>query len=314
MRLRIGPSYELRFDPESRRAVSFGRNVSVWDLATGKRTVRAHPLKHPSHVRWSPEGHTLALKSTSGELVLLNADDLECLGRLQSKTAGEGCGIAFSPSGDRLLDGTWNGVLATYELRSFGQQLKAEFPDTMITSIEPSPSRRFAALVLNRKHSAASAAGPRKSVLLAHWAPSEMALHELDLDADGINATAFDNTETRLAVARRRRLGERDRVEIIDLSEKRVVASVDFMSNPNGRSLAWSPDGNIIASVENDGFRFYDSSRLSVIASVGFRYASHVEFSANGRFVALGAWSGGEVRPIESLLSDADAGSTINPD
>ncbi len=75
--------------------------------------------------------------------MLLNADNLECLGRLQSKAAGEGCGIAFSPSGDRLLDGTWNGVLATYELRSFGQPLKAEFPDTKITSIEPSPSRRM---------------------------------------------------------------------------------------------------------------------------------------------------------------------------
>ena len=313
MKFRIGPSFELRFDPHSGRAVSLGRNVSLWDLTTGKRILRAHPLKHPSHVRWSPFGDRIALNSTSGELLLLSADNLECITQIQSKSAGEGSGMAFSPAGDRLVDGTWDGVLATHDLQSLARTLEAQFPDTMITSIESSPSGRLAAIVLQLKHSAAPVTGPRQSVCLAQWAPSELALHRLDLDIDGVKNTAFDNTESRLAVVRRDGRARSDCIEIIDLAGKRVIASVGCRLSPNSNSIAWSPDGNFIAAVEEDGFRFYDASQLKSIASLEFRYACHVEFSADGRFVAFGAWSGGEIRLTETVLPSGAARSPEMP-
>ena len=117
-------------------------------------------------------------------------------------------------------------------------------------------------------------------------------MHRLELDIDGVKTTAFDSTESRLAVVRRDGRARSDCIDIIDLAEKRVVASVGCRLSPNGNSIAWSPDGNFIAAVEEDGFRFYDASQLNSIASLEFRYACHVEFSADGRFVALGAWSG----------------------
>jgi dipeptidyl aminopeptidase/acylaminoacyl peptidase len=143
--LRIGPSFDLRFDTNSRRTISLGRNVWLWDLTTGSRLLRAHPLKHPSHVRSSPIGDRIALKSTSGELLLLSAGNLEHIAQIQTKAAGEGSGVAFSPCGDRLVDGTWAGVLTTHDLQSLERQLEAQFPDTMIMSIEPSPTGRLAA-------------------------------------------------------------------------------------------------------------------------------------------------------------------------
>ena len=309
MKLRIGPSFEMRFDPTSRRAISLGRNVSLWDLATGTRILRAHPLKNPSHVRWSPIGDRIALKSTSGELLLLSADNLECIAQIQSKAAGEGSGVAFSPSGDRLVDGTWAGVLTTHDLQSLERQLEAQFPDTMITSIEPSPSGRLAAIVLQLKHSAAPVKGPRQSVCIAQWAPSELALQRLELDIDGVKTAAFDNTESRLAVVGRDGRAQSDCIEIIELAGRRVVASVGCRLSPNGSSIAWSPDGSFIAAVEDDGFRFYDASQLKPIASLAFRYASHVEFSADGRFVALGAWSSGEIRLTETVSPSGAARS-----
>ena len=264
-------------------------------------------MKHPSHVRWSPIGDRIALQSTSGELFLLTADKLECIAQIQSKSAGEGSGMAFSPAGDRLVDGTWDGVLTTHDLQSLARTLEAQFPDTIITSIESSPSGRLAAIVLQSKHSAASVTGPRQSVCLAQWAPSELALHRLELDIDGVKTAAFDNTESRLAVVRRDGLARSDCIEIIDLAGKRVVSSVGCRLSPNGNSIGWSPDGNFMAAVEEDGFRFYDASQLKSIASLEFRYACHVEVSADRRFVALGAWSGGEIRLTESVLPSGAA-------
>jgi WD40 repeat protein len=251
-------------------------------------------------------------------LLLLSADKLECIAQIQSKSAGEGSGIAFSPAGDRLVDGTWDGVLATHDLQSLARTLEAQFLDTMITSIESSPSGRLAAIVLQLKHSAAPVTGPRQSVCLAQWAPSELALHRpgghrLELDIDGVKTTAFDNTESRLAVVRRDGRARSDCIEIIDLAEKRVAACVGCRLSPNGDSIAWSPDGTFIAAVEEDGFRFYDASQLKSIASLEFRYACHVEFSADGRFVALGAWSGGEIRLTETILRSGAARSIEMP-
>lgn len=313
MKLRIGPSFELRFDSNSSRAISFGRNVSLWDLATCKRMLRAHPLQHPSHARWSPTGDRIALKSTSGEMVLLGADNLEPIAQIQTKAAGEGSSVAFSPSGDRLLDGSWDGILTTHDLHSRERRLEAQFPDTMITSIEPSPSGRFAAVVLQLKHSAAQVTGPRQSVCLAQWAPSELTVHRLEVDIDGVKASAFDYTESRLAVARRKAGGHGDCIEIIELAEKRVVASAGCQLSPNGSSIAWSPDGRFIAAVEDDGFRFYKAFQLQPVAFLEFHYASHVEFSADGKYVALGAWSGGEIRLVEAVLPKSAATSIDRP-
>jgi WD40 repeat protein len=103
--------------------------------------------------------------------------------------------------------------------------------------------------------------------------------------------------------------GRSDYIEIIDLAGKCVIASVGCRLSPNGNSIAWSADGNFIAAVEEDGVRFYDASQLKSSASLEFRYACHVEFSAEGRFVALGAWSGGEIRLTETVLPSGAARS-----
>ena len=138
-------------------------------------------------------------------------------------------------------------------------------------------------------------------------------MHRLELDIDRVKTTAFDNTESRLAVVRRDGRARSDCIEIIDLAGRRVVASVGCRLSPNASSIAWSPDGNFIAAVEDDGFRFYDASQLKSIASLEFRYACHVEFSADGRFVALGAWSGGEIRRTETVSPGGAARSLKLP-
>jgi WD40 repeat protein len=132
--------------------------------------------------------------------------------------------------------------------------------------------------------------------------PLRAGLAPSQLDIDGVKTTAFDITESRLAVVRRDGRARSDCIELIDLAGKRVVASVGCRFSSNGNSIARSPDGNFIAAVEEDGFRFYDASQLKSIASLEFRYACRVEFSADGRFVALGAWSGGEIRLTETVL------------
>jgi WD40 repeat protein len=306
-KLRIGPSYELRFDPESRRAISFGSNISVWDLKTGKRTARAHPLKHPSHVHWSPNGDSLSVKSTSGELILVSAETLQITARLQTKRAGEGSEAVFSPSGDRLLDGTWEGMLATYEVASQSRQLEHSFPNAMITSIEPSWSSALAAVVVHQKSSTGRSPEPQHSICIAEWSRSGLAMRTIGTKFHDVKATAFDRSERRLAIMRRDGSNTDACIDIVDVMNGQTIASRACVLSPNGSSLGWSPDGDVIGIVEKDGFRFYDVPDLKEIVQLPMKYASHIEFSRDGKYIALGAWSGGEIRFADSVLRMAVA-------
>jgi WD40 repeat protein len=305
--MRIGPSYELRFDPESSRAVSFGRNICLWSLNARQKLLRAHPLAHPAHVHWSPSGDLLSVKSTSGELIVVSAESLQIVARLQTRKAGEGCAAVFSPSGDRILDGTWGGMLATYDVATQSRQLEHSFPNAMITSIEPSPGGNISAIVVQSKDSAGLGPGPQHSIYIAEWSSSGLALRAIDMKFSRVTASAFNRNEDRLAIIRDNVAFPEGCIEIIDITHVDTIASRACILSPNGSSICWSPDGGVIGTVENDGFGFYDVEGLEEVAREPWKYAAHVEFSRDGKYLALGAWSGGEIRSADSVLHQASA-------
>jgi hypothetical protein len=94
-------------------------------------------------------------------LIVVSSQTLEIVARLQTKKAGEGCEAVFSPSGDWILDGTWGGMLATYDVASQTRQLEHSFASAMVTGIEPSPSGKISAVVVQPKSLAGLPPGPQ---------------------------------------------------------------------------------------------------------------------------------------------------------
>ena len=247
----------------------------------------------------------MLVESTSGELIVVNAETSEITARIQSKRAGEGCEAVFSPFGDSILDGTWEGTIATYELESQTRQLNYSFPDTMITCIEPSRSGALAAVVVQPKMSAGLAPGPQHSISIAAWSTSGLTLRTMDAKFQTIKAIAFAHNESRLAIMRYNGDRPEGRIEVIDVMNGHTIASRACILSPNGSSICWSPDGGVIGAVERDGFRFYAVASLEEISHVPWKYASHIEFSRDGKYLALGAWCGGEIRSVGSVLRPA---------
>lgn len=300
--IQIGPSFELRFDPTSSRAISVGRNISVWNLETKTRVTRSHPLKHPSHVNWSPDGEKICVKATSGELVIVDAKTLKVQTQLQSKRAGEGCECVFSPDGLRLLDGTWDGTLATYDINSQRRLLDHTFPECMVTALTSSPTYTRAATVIQPKLSAGLGPGPQHTICLVEWTTTGLELRTLPNSWDKIQAITFDSSENQLAILRQDGGRIEGCIEVVNLTSGHAIASRPCTLSWNGGSITWSPDGEVLGSVESDGFHFYDTTNLQESGHVPLQYACHVEFSRDGKFIALGAWSGGVVRLTESIL------------
>jgi WD40 repeat protein len=240
-------------------------------------------------------------------LIVVSAQTLEIVARLQTKKAGEGCEAVFSPSGDRILDGTWGGMLATYDVASQTRQLEHSFASAMITSIEPSPSGNISAVVVQPKSSAGLPPGPQHTIHLAEWLSSGLTLRRIDAKFHTIKATAFDRNEDRLAIIRDNGVFPEGGIEVIDVRDGHTISFRACVLSSNGSSICWSPDGGVIGTVENDGFRFYDAASLEEIAHVPWKYPSHIEFTRDGKYLAFGAWSGGEIRSADSVLPKTSA-------
>lgn len=172
----------------------------------------------------------------------------------------------------------------------------------MITGIEPSPSGNISAIVVQPKDSAGLGPGPQHSIYIAEWSSSGLALRTIDMKFSRVTATAFDRSEDRLAMIRDNGAFPEGCIEIIDTRHGHTIASRACALSPNGSSICWSPNGEVIGAVVNGGFRFYDVEDLVEFAQIPWKYAAHVEFSRDGEYLAFGAWSGGEIRSAGSVL------------
>ena len=298
---RIGASNEVKFAPDSSRAIAIGRGVSIWDLSTRKAIVRAHPLGHAGHANWSPNGRLVCIKSTLGELVIADSSNLQVVAQLQSKKAGEGCDAVFSPDGGHVLDGTWNGLLALYDVLTSQRQREYHFPKCMLTTIKSSPSYARAAFVVQPKVAAGLGPGPQNKLYVVEWSASELTLRELPRKWNKIAAIAFDPAETSLAVLSHNPYPKAS-LEIINIESCESFASRDCILHAGGSEIDWSPDGRALAVVEKGGINFYEPETMLAVAREEFQLPYHVAFSPDGKWIALGASNTGIIKPAVDVL------------
>src|SRR4051812_10254574 len=83
----------------------------LWDVATGRRVASGPLFPHPSSADFSPDGTMLAVKDTSGQVLVMRVPDLEEVSRLSGAGIGEGTPIRFSWDSQHIIDANWGGTL-----------------------------------------------------------------------------------------------------------------------------------------------------------------------------------------------------------
>jgi WD40 repeat protein len=234
-------------------------------------------------------------------LVIADSSNLQVVAQLQSKKAGEGCDAVFSPDGGHVLDGTWNGLLALYDVLTSQRQREHHFPKCMLTTIKSSPSYARAAFVVQPKVAAGLGPGPQNKLNVVEWSASGIALKELPRKWNKIVAIAFDPKEASLAVLSHNPYPKAS-LEIIDIESGELVASRDCILHAGGSEVDWSPDGRTLAVVEKGGINFYERETMRAIAREEFHSPYHVAFSPDGKWIALGASSDGVIKPTVDVL------------
>ncbi len=280
---RIARSYEVAFSPMGDRLACIAVHVDLWDVESRARIARAHPFKHPSHVDFSPDGTRLAVKSTAGDVVVLNAATLDVVARHDGRRWGEGAQVLFSPDGQHLVDGSWRGALVVRDAVSGDVVHSEEDEGIMVQHLAATPDRRIwvQAIWLH------PARGGR--VTIRRWPFSQ---ERLDVRGE-CDAAALNASGSRLAVVGSRRLRVWD-VATLVRRPKLIGESDELPISGTGRGVAWSPSGGLLALAGAGVIRLFSADAREVWR-IELEYACSVAFSPSGELLACGAWSKGFV-------------------
>lgn len=107
---KLRSSSYVRFSDDGSHVVSLGSRITLWSVSKGRRVASGPWFPDPSSADFSPDGALLAVKNTSGDVLVLSVPDLEVVSRL-SAGLGEGTAVRFAENGRHVVDGSWGGVL-----------------------------------------------------------------------------------------------------------------------------------------------------------------------------------------------------------
>ena len=109
---KLGPSSTLRFSDDGTYLVTLReRTARLWRVLDRRPIASGPRFSHASSADFSPDGTLLAVKNTTGDVLVLSVPDLDEVSRLSGRELGEGTPIRFADDGKYIVDGNWGGAL-----------------------------------------------------------------------------------------------------------------------------------------------------------------------------------------------------------
>jgi hypothetical protein len=239
----------------------------------------------------------LAVKSTSGRIAVVSGLSGELLSDFKNGADGEGSNVLYSACGQYLVDGTWRGRLSVRRADSGAREFAVDFPGDMIRNMHCcARSQRWVV-----------AHGPKATTRDQPPLPDYFSVWQWPFRAGHYELSTF-----KIPFARSSSLSPDGQfiavvhgappntLSIFKLTGGACVASVTVEVGGSGGALAWSPDGQQIASVQDGSVRLYSFPAMVQTHEVFLEYPSDVAFSPDGSSMALGSWAVGWIVPTEA--------------
>lgn len=291
---KLPQSYALEFSPPGNFIVALGTRVARWDSENRKVRYRCHPLKHPSSCAVHPDETCIAIKNTSGRIVVIAADDGRVLRELCGTERGEGSDIAFSSCGNFLVDGSWNGDLLVRSVATGRVEFERKFAGDLISQILHQPSTdQWLTLHVPR---ATRPDAPGEPNYFCRWTwPFSEPTGVLRLQEPDIQCAALSQDGSLICVVNTKA------VAVFRLADGVLLGTAPHTYGGTSFSVAWSPEGLEVGVVGKHVVTLYSAPDLSELNTIPLQYASDIRYSPDGLSIALGSWGSGLLIPRSEL-------------
>lgn len=305
--LKLRQTYTACFSADDSVLATLSKDVVVWDVARRAKHYRIHPVSHPSHCDFNADASRLAVKSTSGKIVTLAANDGSDVHVVDGGSDGEGSNLLYSPCSKYLVDGSWNGSLTVRDASTGTVEFRRRCEGEMVIAVSRDDAGQTWAVHHRHKHPDGSS--QPDYVSLWEWPFRQPKIFEhtsrfirafgLSLDGRGIATCAQVHKKGY-------------HLTVHSASDFKCAASLWLDEASSVKKIRWSPGGKELAVVRRDGFSFYRLPDLALAATLELKYAADVAYAHDGQSVALSGWECGLLLRRGSIQSVA-AGDASPP-
>ena len=294
-------SYETVCTADGRMFVCVGRRVNGFDVENCQRILSARPFPHASHSDFSPDNKELAVKYKNGRIVILDLATGDVMRDYKNQKEGEGSEAFFSPDGQELVDGSWNGLISIRKLSGPGVSTK-QFPGEMIQRISHDSHKRSWLIQHGKKVQPGLQWNDYDYLVLHRWPLFERKQKVFSFDYYLQSATISPDG-SRICLICRRRGGGNWWMQVVRASDSKIVAvNTEIEIGGTGSELAWSTDSNLVGSVQKRRFVFYRASDLAMVGEIRCQYPSSICFLPKSDLVVLGTWNSSSLARISDVV------------
>ena len=272
---KLPTTFEMAVSPDQAYVAAVGQSVIVTEVNSRKRLGKWHPFSHPSHASFSRSSSLVAVKSTSGEIVVFGIHEQNIRARHRPKDNDEGTAIYFAPNDQSLVDASWSGHIRVR--RTVDLQVTAEFvfSDEMITAVSSNRSRDTW-LFLHQPKTADDENFASPSYLTVWNWPLVKPLHRITFGLDSIDAAAISPCGERIALvgySRRKKIAE---LCVTTVDGRELVTREMALKGSCG--VRWAGDGKLLGVFHSKGTFALDSTSLDTRLSCEMQYPSDIAF------------------------------------
>ncbi|GHV57195.1 hypothetical protein AGMMS49579_22710 [Spirochaetia bacterium] len=298
--IKLKRSFEVQFTEDSNNCITISRDMNLYDIQSGEKIWRVHPLSNPSDLILSHDNNFIAVKNTVGEIKIINKNDGSIMNNFAFEREGEGCNMEYSLDDKFIVNGTWSGVVKIIDSNNGNINKMFCFHREMIVGILKNKNKNIWYSVHHPKAKYSDKPHENNYIIKWTWPFGDIQPVKLPIDFHEIDNAKLSISNNYICFIDH--FGSRHEIVVVDINNYKTLWINPFEYAGSGSAVCWSKDDKYIAAVQKGGITFYESMTGKIVSFYEIKYPCAIDFSNNNQYIAIGSWENGIISEINNII------------
>lgn len=303
--LNIKKSFEVEFTHNDKYCITIGRDVNMFEITTGKRIWKSHPLSNLSYIAISPNDNFVCVKNTEGKIKLLDTKDGTVINEFISDDKCEGSNIIYSNDGEFIVSGTWEGVINVIDSKN-GKILETYDAEKnkMVTHIFKKQNGKTLYTVHQPIAQFDDMPPENNYIIEWAWPLSKLKTKTLSPNFWRVSEIKFSPSEKMVCTIIQNLKTMDFEICVIEFINCNLIWKKTINPSGTNDAVCWSKDGKYLFSVQDNCVIVFESRTGEKISEYDLEYPCDIKCSNNNKLIAIGSWDSGIIMDIDDIINE----------